>query len=106
MNFMFDSLSTRILFQQAPSVLPPNPGNFPVTTGRRLNILGAIEGASVSSGDPWLVSYSALRRISRRASDLTAGGKLPAQRLRKGGASHLKTVRLEERHASGHISWR
>ncbi len=61
MNIMLDSLSTQVLFQQAPSVLPPNPGSFPVATGRRLNtLLGAIEGAGVSSGDPWLVSYSTL----------------------------------------------
>lgn len=59
MHIMFDSLSTQVLIQRKPSTLPPNPGQFPSATGKRINtLLGAIRGAGVSSGKPWKHSFS------------------------------------------------
>jgi hypothetical protein len=59
MKIMFDSLSTQVLYQQKPIVPPPNPGDYPDPTHKRINtLLGAIKGAGLSSEDPWHISYS------------------------------------------------
>jgi hypothetical protein len=71
MKIMFDSLSTQVLYQKKPTVVPPNAGDYPTATHKRINTLhGAIKGAGVSSADPWHVSYSSYPITTLQLSDV------------------------------------
>lgn len=58
LNILFDSWSSQVMFQQAPSIYPSG-FDHPTVTGQRLNtILGAMKSYGLSTGQEWHISFT------------------------------------------------